>query len=245
VLQQRVLRDCALVIAASDEIADALVRDHRIARPVAIYNTPPRECDLPPKSGEFSLYWRNYQIGFGQRGLEDAFVALSKLPEDVTLHVQGKLPFDGGEQVRKRAEELRISHRLVIDPPFAQGEAVRRAAPHTIGLCLERRGPANHEYTVSNKMFDYHMAGLAVVASDLPSLRHVIERSGGGELFEPGSPDSLAAVILGLYNDRSRTQGLAERARSYALHEGNDETEMSRFTTAFENAVHGVRTGAV
>ena len=91
-----------------------------------------------------------------------------------------------------------------------------QAAPHTIGLCLERKGPANHEYTVSNKMFDYMMGGLAVVSADLKGLHSVIKRSGGGVLFEPGI--LLAAVIFWNYitieNEQSSRR---KRARICAL----------------------------
>ena len=173
---------------------------HAIRRPVPLYNTPVTERELPPKNcNEFSLYWRNYQIGFGQRGLEDALVALSMLPSDVKLCLQGKLPFDGGAELRMRIAKLGLENRVVLKPPFRPDQAVWQAAPHTIGLCLERKGPANHEYTVSNKMFDYMMGGLAVVSADLKGLHSVIKRSGGGVLFEPGNPRSLAAVIFWNY----------------------------------------------
>lgn len=237
-LQASALRECALVFTASDEIADALVRDYAIGRPVPLYNTPMTERELPPKnSNEFSLYWRNYQIGFGQRGLEDALVALSMLPSDIKLYLQGKMPVDGGAELRSRITKFGLKNRVVIKPPFRSDQAVRQAAPHTVGLCLERRGPANHEYTVSNKLFDYMMGGLAVVSADLKGLQSVIKRSGGGVLFEPGRPQSLAAVILELYQDRERTRILGENARAFALTEANNEIDMIRFVTNFKRAI--------
>jgi glycosyltransferase involved in cell wall biosynthesis len=239
-LQAEILPHCALVLAASDEIADALEAEYKIHRPVPLYNTPPKTFDLPPKADEMGLYWRNYQVGFGQRGLDDAFVALAQLPEDVRLYLQGNPPHDGGRVLWARARELGIADRVILKGPFAPGTAVYEAASHTVGLCLERRGPANHEYTVSNKMFDYMMAGLAVVSADLPSLRRVIERSGGGELFHPGSPESLVAVLRRLREDPRRTAMLGQRARAFALAQANDETDMARFIAAFERICRGV-----
>lgn len=237
-LQARVLRRCALVLAASDQIADALVRDYSIRRPIPIYNTPEIEREIQPKNGkEFSLYWRNYQIGFGQRGLEEALVALSLLPSDIKLYLQGKGPFDGGTELRSKITQLGLEGRVIIKPQFNPGQAVQEAAAHTVGLCLERHGPENHEYTVSNKIFDYMMGGLAVVSSDLKGLRQVIERSGGGVLFEPGNPKSLAAVINDLYQDRERVRVLGENARAFALTEANNEIDMARFRANFERIV--------
>jgi glycosyltransferase involved in cell wall biosynthesis len=72
-----------------------------------------------------------------------------------------------------------------------------------------------------------------VIASDLPGLRGVIERSGGGILFTPGSAEDLAAKILLLYNDRALLNKFATIAREFALREANRETEMKKFVAVF------------
>ncbi|MEN9574429.1 MAG: hypothetical protein RL514_2284 [Verrucomicrobiota bacterium] len=230
----------ALVLASSDQVADALVAEYGIARPVALYNTPPRVAALPPRTvGTFALYWRNAVVGLGQRGLEDALLALQKLPAEIELHLQGRLPEDGGQALRARIAELGLGERVGIHPPYAPEAAVPEAARHTVGLCLERRGVRNHDLTVSNKLFDYHMAGLAVIVSDLPGLRSVVERSGGGMWFEPGSVEDLAAKIRLLYEDEALLRRLAAQAREFALREGNREREMEKFTVAFMDALAG------
>jgi hypothetical protein len=85
---------------------------------------------------------------------------LRELPVDVRLSVQGRPGPDGGSAVRERAAALGVAERVAILPPYAPRDAVAAAAAHDVGLCLERKGPRNHDLTVSNKMFDYHMAAL-------------------------------------------------------------------------------------
>ena len=228
------LSHCALVTASSDQVADELARIYRIRRPRPRYNVPTLEPKLPPKdASKFTLYWRNAVIGLGQRGLEDALVALNELPAEIVLHLQGHLPKDGGAILRARIAELGVTNRVFFHPPYAPEDAVKEAAQHTIGLCLERKGFRNHDLTVSNKMFDYHMAGLAVVSSNLESLRAVIERSGGGLLYDSGSAGDLARQVMTLYRDRVLLDRLAGNARSFALREGNLGHEMKRFVEAF------------
>jgi len=235
------LPQAALVLASSDQVAEALAAEYGIRRPLALYNMPPRLAELPRRAEErFALYWRNAVVGLGQRGLEDALLALTRLPAEVRLHVQGRLPEDGGRALRARIGELGVGERVVVHPPYAPEAAVQEAARHTVGLCLERRGVRNHDLTVSNKLFDYHMAGLSVVVSDLPGLRGVVERSGGGVWFEPGSVDELTAKLRLLYEDRALQARLAEQARAFALREGNREREMEKFGAAFQAAVRGV-----
>jgi FkbM family methyltransferase len=234
-IERECLPLCALVLASSDQVADALVQEYGITRPLVLHNVPPREMDIPTSvEPGLALYWRNAVLGLGQRGLEDALIALTRLPPDVTLHLQGRLPLDGGRALRTRIDSLGLGTRVIIHPPHRPEDAVREAARFTVGLCLERAGVRNHDLTVSNKIFDYHMAGLAVIASDLPGLRGVIERSGGGLLFQPGSADDLALQIRRLHEDTALRQQLAARAREFALREGNREREMERFLAAFD-----------
>lgn len=237
-LEAEWLPHCALILASSDQMADELFRVYGIARPLPLYNVPYIEAELPAKAAGFHLYWRNAVIGLGQRGLEEALRALRDLPSDVTLHLQGRLQVDGGASVRARIDEFGIGDRVIFHPPYLPENAVKEAAVHTVGLCLERRGVRNHELTVSNKMFDYHMAGLAVISSDLPSLRAVIERSGGGLLYEAGSADDLGRQVMALYNDPARLDRLSAKARAFALSEGNWEHERKRYVTAFQASVH-------
>jgi glycosyltransferase involved in cell wall biosynthesis len=233
-VQRFALPRCSLILAASDEIADLLEVEYSIPRPTPIYNTPSIVEHLPKRDPAMSLYWRNYQVGFGQRGLDDALVALTMLPSDLKLFLQGNPPHDGGEELRHRVDELGLQGRVILLPPFAPGSAITEAAKHTIGLCLERQGPRNHELTVSNKFFDYLMAGLVVVASNMPSLKRVAERSGAALTYQAGSPDSLAAVIRGLVRDPTRLRNLSERGRKFALLEGNSDYDNAKFINAFK-----------
>jgi FkbM family methyltransferase len=233
-IERRWLPQCDLVLSSSDQVSDALVEVYGIRRPLPLYNVPPTESELPVSTHkELTLYWRNAVLGFGQRGLDDALVAMTQLPSSVSLHLQGRLPTDDGLALRARIEELGLTRRVVVHPPHAPEGAVTSAARFSIGLCLERRGVRNHDLTVSNKIFDYHMAGLATIASDLPGLRAVLERSGGGLLFDPGSPTDLAVKIRRLYDDPDLRAQLAGRAREFALLEANREKEMDRFVDAF------------
>jgi glycogen(starch) synthase len=229
------LAKCKLIFTSSDQIADALAAEYGIARPLPLYNVPPIETEIPAKPDNgLALYWRNAVVGLGQRGLDEALVALTKLPADVMLHLQGRMPIDSGAALKSRIATLGLDERVIFHLPYMPDDAVEEAAKHHVGLCLERRGIRNQELTVSNKIFDYHMAGLAVVASDLPGLRSLIERSHGGLLFEPGSADDLAEKILALHNDRTLLKRYAQNARDFALREGNREREMEKFARVFQ-----------
>jgi hypothetical protein len=90
-------------------------------------------------------------------------------------------------------------------------------------------------------MFDYHMAGLAVIASDLPALRDVVDVSQGGLLYRPGDVKHLKMQIMSLYGDRSKLQELSSKARRFALAEGNLERVMKDLTAELAPLLKQVR----
>jgi hypothetical protein len=237
-LEARYLPRCALVIASSDIMAGALAAEYGIARPLAAYNVSPTEQQLPArKGGGLNLYWRNSVIGFGQRGLEDALDALVMLPAEVHLHLQGRQTPQTKSALDERVAALGLNHRVHVLPPYAPHEAVCNAALYDVGLCLERKGPRNHDLTVSNKMFDYHMAGLAVIATDLPALADVVGRSGGGVVFRPGDPQSLAESIRAFLDAPERLIQMQNSARRFALGEANLEAETEKIAAALRRAI--------
>lgn len=237
-IERECLPQCALVLASSDQVADELAKEYTIERPLPLYNVPEVEKTIAQKPMRgFELYWRNSVVGLGQRGLDEALVALSQLDgEEITLHLQGRLPLDGGAALKRRIAALELDNRVFFHAPYSPENAVKEAAQHTVGLCLERRGCRNHDLTVSNKIFDYHMAGLVSIASDLPGLRGVIKRSCGGLLFEPGSAEDLSAKIRSLYHDQEALQRYSTNAREFALREGNRDVERTKFCDAFREA---------
>ena len=235
-IEMKWLPKCALILASSDQVAGEYESTYKIQRPLALYNVPPIEKIIAGlnKKG-FHLYWRNSVIGFGQRGLDEALIGLSLLPTEVTLHLQGHLAVDGGQELRRKIDELGLRKRVVIHPPYSPEMAVQEAAQHTVGLCLERRGNRNHDLTVSSKIFDYMMAGLAVVSSDLSGLSKVVNESGGGLVFDPGSSVDLADKIFQLYDNKDFLLELQSKSREFALVSGNLKVEMEKFTKSFVN----------
>ena len=95
---------------------------------------------------------------------------------------------------------------------------VRVAAAATVGIVPIKPIDLS-SYTIdTNKLFEYLMAGLPVVASDLPEIRRVIASGtpAPGELFDASSPRSIArAIARGPRRIRTSTRpAVARRAAS-------------------------------
>jgi len=228
-VERKNLPAASLITTASPEISEAYKERYNLINVQHSYNCSKIISDLPLKKEKgLSLYWRNSVLGLGQRGLEDVLLALPNLHAHVKLYIQGQLGHDGGSALLSKINSLGLDDRVIILGAHLPGEAVVSAARFDVGLCLERKGPRNHDLTVSNKMFDYHMAGLAVIASDLPGLRNVIQNSGGGLLYEPGNVDDLIEKIDLLSHDKALLNSLQSNSRSFAMSDANYELELLR-----------------
>jgi glycosyltransferase involved in cell wall biosynthesis len=75
---------------------------------------------------------------------------------------------------------------------------------------------SNHA-TSPLKLFEYMAAGRAIVASDLPSIREVLNHDTNALLVAPGDPAALAAAIRRLATDAALRGRLGAAARSAVL----------------------------
>lgn len=236
-LETRFLSRCDLVLASSEQVGMALRERYRISQVLALYNAPPLQSKLQakPKSG-LHLYWRNSTIGLGQRGLGIVLDAMPELPGDVVLHVQGRKPLDP-EGLHLRLASPRLRGRVVVHDSFEPGSAVWEASAHHVGLCPELDTCENQRLTVSNKLFDYMMGGLAVVGSNLPGIGSVIRAAESGLLVNQGDPKALAEAVLRLYRDRALLAEYSANALRYAWRFGNEEHQMGTLRDAIEELV--------
>lgn len=232
-LERNLLKKCDLIIASSQQVSEALVSQYQINKPLAIYNKPPLQT-LPPreKPKGLHLYWRNSTIALSQRGLGDILDALVFLPDDVFLHIQGKKSADYHSLIDK-IEQLKLKDRVIIHDPFLPHQAVICANDYHVGICPEQDTCANQRLTVSNKLFDYMSAGLAVIASDLPGISSIVSDANAGLIFKSGDSVDLAHKIKMLYVDRNLLLEFSNNSVAYAREVGNEEYEMDKLRNAF------------
>ena len=96
------------------------------------------------------------------------------------------------------------------------------------------------DITLANKLFDYMGARLAVIGSDGPPMRRVIEETGAGVIVPPGDRAALAAAIVSLLRDPARRRALGDRGRAAV----SDRYSWSRDRARFLDAIIRFTKGA-
>lgn len=103
-----------------------------------------------------------------------------------------------------------------------------------VGLVTFHPGP-NHDHSQPRKLFEYMANGLAVVASDLPRWREIVDGAECGLLVDPLSPTSIAEALLELAEDRDRLRRLGERGHDAALTQYSWATQRPILLSVYAN----------
>ena len=242
-VERRFLGRTAYVTAAAPGIAEAYRDLCGIRLPTCILNVFPlrhRPHQFRPDANgkPVRLYWFSQTIGPG-RGLEDAVRAIGLLGEDsVELHLQGRWAPGYESCLRQIASESGMDqHRVVSHDPAMADEMVRLASGYDVGLAIEPRSSLNNDVALSNKIFTYLLAGNAVAATRTAGQSRLMPQlQGAAAWYEPGKPESLAAVLKPWLKQRDAL--LAARETAWRLGEARFNWDLEKRT--FLDVIAGV-----
>lgn len=231
-LEGALARRADAVVTVSEPIARELERRLRLKRaPIVVLNVPEVDEREPLPGDDAGPLRAIYQGSFGTgRPVEELLEAVRRAPSvHLTIRAVRIEPRTLRTAVAERglAERVNIAEPL---PPDRVGDGLRG---FDVGLIFDRPVTRNGELSLPNKLFEYLMAGLAVVAPSLPALAPILERHGVGLTFEPGPPDRLAATLEQLAQDRQELVAMRERARRLALERYNAEAQAGELARAW------------
>ncbi len=155
-----------------------------------------------PAEAPLSFHWFSQTIGPG-RGLEEVFAALAGVEGDWELHLRGSLGNYGTWLEINCPSGVRS--RVKLHALAGTDELTSRIAEHDVGLACEARQPRSRDLTITNKVFQYLQAGLAVVASDTSGQKEAAHLAHGAvELYRAGDPESLRMLLQQLVLNREK-----------------------------------------
>jgi glycosyltransferase involved in cell wall biosynthesis len=224
-LERRLARRADGVVTVSDPIADELRRTLGLReRPVVVLNCPPRtEVDIGPLgNGPVRAIYQG-AMGPG-RPVEDLLAAAPAVAAEA-LQLTIRLANADLDALRSEVRGRGLDGRVDVVEPVPPDRLVEALAGFHVGLVINRPLTRNDELVFPNKLFEYFMAGLAVVVPRLPGMAPLVEGEGLGLTYEPGRPEALAAALTELAADRPRLDRMRRRARELALERYNAEEQ--------------------
>ena len=205
-LEKFLLKFVDKVIVENDTRAD-YHNDLYSKRPTPIHNYselynieevtafPLREVYSIPEDTKIVLYQGGMQEGRGLFKLLDAFKNIEN----------GKLIMLGDGKERQNLldyhRELKLENKVIfIDRvPYQELRSYTKSAD--IGIQFLENTNFNHYSASSNKLFEYLMAHVPVIGSDLPEIKRVIEEEQVGLIVQEANTVQLNGAIQILIND--------------------------------------------
>jgi glycosyltransferase involved in cell wall biosynthesis len=233
------IHKAAAVVTVNGAIADELARRYGIATPLVVMNCPEAPTmiavDAPIEAPSTQPLQVIYQgLLSPNRGLEQLVDAVAKTP-GVTLTLRGPGILRG--PLQERIDRLGLVDRVSLLPPVPMVDLVPALGGFSVGVVPILPVGKSYELCSPNKLFEYMCAGLAVVCSDLPVMREVVDTAGSGLLVPPGDVDAMARVLGHLADDRPLLLRLRRNALRAARERFNAEHEQAKLRALYESVL--------
>ncbi len=238
--EQFALTHAAYSAATSQSMADGLANAYGCPLPLVLRNVFPLQPisrvdqtlpDQPPR-----FIWFSQTIGPG-RGLELFLSAWTRTQNPSSVHLLGDERPGYCERLRQLLPPERRAqlHHLPLVSPNDLPDTL---AQFDVGLALEPKWPLNRDLTITNKIFQYLNAGLAVIATDTAGQSEVLRAAPDcGLLVKAGETTQLAADLDNLIADRAHLRGMQRAARAAAKAIFCWEKESVHLLTAVDQAL--------
>jgi glycosyltransferase involved in cell wall biosynthesis len=217
-------RRARAVVTVSEPIARELSRRFDLARPpFVVRNCPPRtEVAREPRPSDGPLR-AVYQGVLGpNRPFEDLLAACAHADGvELTVRVAGA----DLEALRGEVGRRGLQDRVDIVEPVRPDRLVQALTGFDVGVIFNRPVTLNQQLAMPNRLFEYMMAGLAIVCPRLPGVAPLVESEGIGMTYEPGRPEALGAALTDLAANPARAAEMGAQARQLAMERYNAEAE--------------------
>jgi glycosyltransferase involved in cell wall biosynthesis len=226
-LEKHLARECVYSLTTSQALSNALAETYQAPKPSIVYNVFPfaerehidylrcdrRDSHLP------SLHWFSQTIGPG-RGLEMLFKALPYLEAAVEVHLRGRCDESTRRWIESMIPVEMAKRQVFIHETVPNDKLLSRIAEHDIGLSLEYTDIPSRNLSITNKLFQYLQAGLAVIATDTAGQREVMQKCPDAvRLIPAANPIALANAL----NELLCQPGVLEAAKASSIAASKNE----------------------
>jgi len=136
-----------------------------------------------------------------QRGAEEAVEAM-RYTEGIVLVIVG-----GGDVMpllKNQVIESGLEEKVKFIPKQIPEKLYSYTANADLGLAIDKDTNINYRFSLPNKLFDYIHAGIPVLVSPLPEIKHIVDQYQVGDFIESHDPQHIASKMSEMLSDESR-----------------------------------------
>ena len=184
------------------------------------------ELDLP-RDQHLVVYQGSIQEN---RGIEQVIAAMQHVSDTVMVVIG----YGYHRPVLERmVRERGWDDRVRFFGPVPNQDLVNWTASADLGVCCIVGTSPSYFHSLPNKLFEYLMAEVPVVASDFPGMGGVVKEAEVGEVCDPQDPASIAAAMRRILEDPQARERYQRNAKA-AVERYNWAVEAERLTGIYE-----------
>lgn len=216
----RCIKFCEVVITVSPAIVDLLSQSYSLKNVFLVRNVPQNSGAVVPLSKQEMNVDENKKLlvfqGNGinrDRGGEELIDAMKTLE-----HCQLLIIGDGDviPELKRRVKSGGMDAKVKFIDTIPFELLMRYTAAADIGLSLDKDTNINYRFSLPNKVFDYAMAGTAVLAGELPEVGKIIREFKFGQLCSEISPDCIARKINEMLDNPIQLKAYGKAGKEFA-----------------------------
>jgi len=145
-----------------------------------------------------------------KRGIFTLVDVISKV-SDAVLILMG----DGNskQELFNYIVENKMEHKIFVKDSVPMDSLINYTASADVGFQLLLNSGFNHFSTISNKVFEYIMAEIPIIASDFPELRKLIIGNDIGMVADPVNTSEIIKVVKKMMKDKDKIKEYKENLR--------------------------------
>ena len=216
-LERQLVPQAHRIITVSQAIAESLSDKYQVKTPITVLRNLPM---YQPYENSFLLHNELdistdvpivlYQGGFlADNGLVEQIRAAKNFGDAVFV-LMGGGPCEQELKSIVNNEGLRNKVYFIDRVPFSKLHSYTCSA--NLGLCLIKGTGKSFYNSLPNKLFEYMMAGLPIIASNFPEMKNVIQKTGVGTTINPSDIHAISLEVQSILKNRRELDRLHESA---------------------------------
>lgn len=208
---KKIVPDCAGIITVSPPIVEEFRNYYQCQNVTLIRNIPAyKEVSKSDRIRQYLGLDSRVRIALYQgylqpdRGLDALIYAAPFLERDIVIVLMGEDKVGTQAQLEALIAREGVTDGVKIVPPVPYSELLSWTASADIGLTVYAPDYSkNVQMMLPNKLFEYLMAGLPVLTSELEAITEVVRTYEVGQIVSSLEPRNIAAAINTMLSDRA------------------------------------------
>ncbi len=126
------------------------------------------------------------------RGIEKIFAVLNELPDHVFLIVGGG---EFEDYYQSLADQMKLREQVFFLGKLTQDELPKITSSANVGVSLIENLSTSYYYALPNKLFEYIMAEIPVIVSNLPQMKEIVEKYDVGFVIDIDNKVELISAL--------------------------------------------------